>query len=106
MAKRDTKMSTAFVTPDTLSGSLSDVLRRKLASMRKPYAALADRYGWGDRKSKAVYQGTLCPTAADLMNMMANDDEVFAEVLKLTGRDGQQWERQRKAIREILEGNA
>tara|TARA_R110000823_G_C15651577_1_gene471025 strand:- start:278 stop:598 length:321 start_codon:yes stop_codon:yes gene_type:complete len=105
MAKRDTKMSTAFVTPDTLSGSLSDVLRRKLASMRKPYAALADRYGWGTRKAKAVYQGTLCPTAADLLNLMANDDDVFAEVLKLTGRDGRKWDEQAKAIRDILEGN-
>lgn len=105
MAKKDIRVSTAFVTPDTLSGSLSDVLRRKLVSMRKPYAALADRYGWGDRKSKAVYQGTLCPTAADLLNMMANDDDVFAEVLKLTGRDGRKWDEQARAIREILEGN-
>lgn len=105
MATRDTKMSTATVTPDSLSMSLSDVLRRKFSSIRKPAATLAERYGWGDRKSKAVYQGTLCPTAADLLNLMADNDEVFAEVLKLTGRDGQQWERQRKAIREILEGN-
>lgn len=105
MAKRDTKMSTSFVTTDHLSESLSDVLRRKLASVRKPAETLAVRYGWGNRKAKAVYQGTLCPTGADLLNMMASDDDVFEAVIEMTGRRAD-WDRQRKAIQEILKGNA
>lgn len=79
------------------------MLRRKLASIRKPAGLLASIYGWGDRKAKAVYQGTLSPTAADLLNMMANDDDVFERVIEMTGRRAE-WNRQRKAIREILEG--
>lgn len=105
MAKRDIKMSSVSITTDRLTESLSDLLRRKFASLRKPAAALSERYGWGDRKAKAVYQGTLCPTGADLLNMMASDDDVFETVLRLTGREAE-WDRQRKAIHDILKGEA
>jgi hypothetical protein len=104
MAKQDRKMSTTFVTTETLAQRLSEVLRAKFASFRKPAATLADNYGWGDRKAKGVYQGTLCPPGADLLNMMARDDDVFEMVIEMTGRQAE-WERQRKAIREILEGS-
>ena len=102
MSKRDIKMSVA-VTSDTVSESLSELLRRKFATMRKPSAFLAEKYRWGDRKAKGIYQGTLAPTSADLLNMMASDDDVFETVIELTGRKAE-WERQRKAIRAILEG--
>jgi len=105
MAKRDRRMSVASITDEDVTGAISRALQKKLQFVRNPYYALAERYGWGERKAKAIVRGEYCPSRADLLNMMANDDDVFNEVLKLTGRDGRKWDEQARAIRDILEGN-
>lgn len=102
MAKRDRKMTVASITPETLSNAISDALQRKLLHVRNPYHALAEKYGWGQRKAKALARGEYCPTAADLLTLMADDDDVYERVLAMIKR-GDVKKDQIARIKEILE---
>ena len=102
MAKRDRKMTAASITPETLSNAISDALQRKLLHVRNPYHWLSERYGWGQRKAKAIVRGEYCPTASDLLTLMAEDDDVYECVLAMIKRD-ELTRGQRARIKEILE---
>lgn len=105
MKKREkvsTKMHAVLSNEDVREG-VSSLLRRKLVWMRNATADLASRYGWGERKARNVFYGEGRPvTAADLLNMIASDDDVYAWVLEKTGRKEPFSEAQRRAILEIL----
>lgn len=102
MAKRDRRMSTASITSEGLSGAISEALQRKLLHVRNPYHMLAERYGWSPRKAKALVRGEYCPTAADLMALMATDDDVYEQVLAMIQR-GDVPDDKAARIRAILE---
>jgi hypothetical protein len=79
-------MSTASITPETITGIVSEALQKKLLHVRNPYHWLADKYGWGQRKAKAIVRGEYCPTSADLVALMASDDDVYVRVLEMIRR--------------------
>ena len=101
MAKRDRKMTAASISQEVLSGAISEALQRKLLHVRNPYHWLSERYGWGQRKAKAIVRGEYCPTAADLLTLMAEDDDVYERVLAMIKR-GDVKKDQIARIKEIL----
>lgn len=102
MTKRDRRMSTASITPESITGIVSEALQKKLLHVRNPYHWLSDKYGWGQRKAKAIVRGEYCPTSADLIALMATDDDVYEQVLAMIKR-GDVPDDKAARIRAILE---
>lgn len=86
MDKRDRRMNTAIITTESITGIVGAALQKKLLHVRNPYHALSERYGWGQRKAKALARGEYCPTAVDLVALMASDDDVYEQVLAMIKR--------------------
>lgn len=104
MGKLPGKVMGQAITGDLVRESVSDTLRRKMQWTRCAKDMLANTYGWGSRKSESIYYGEQAPTAADLLNLMASDDDVFEKVIELTGRRDALSADKRRAIMDILEG--
>lgn len=102
------KMSNSFsISSASLSGVIADALQRSLAHVRSAAKVLASEIDTNERTASNLLEGRNAPNGTTLIKLMAANDEVFREVLKLAGRDPMPAAEQLAAIKAavaIMEG--
>lgn len=97
------------ITPNTVSGIISDCLTRNWGTVKSAAKALARVIDSNERTASNLLEGRNAPSAALLIRLMKHDDAVFEAVLQMAERDLPPAQEQIKAIKAaiaIMEGKA
>lgn len=92
-----------FAVPDMAPKSISEVLKSAMADTRAPIQTLAWKIKRSPSTVKKWWSGKSQPSAADLIHLMREFDEVSEAVFEMAGRDFSA-ETLRLARKQIIEG--
>ena len=86
----------------TVADVVADSLRRTWGHLRHAPKLLARQIEANERTAENLLTGRNAPSSATLVRLMREDDEVFAAILSLAGRDPPPSHEQIKAIKAAL----
>lgn len=99
------KMSTSVsITSVTVADVVADGLKATWGHLRHAPKLLARKIDANERTAANLLEGRNAPSAATLVRLMAEDDEVFARILELANRQppAALTEKQRQAVVDAL----
>lgn len=93
---------TSSISSETVADIVADSLRRTWGKLRHAPKLLARQIHANERTASNLLDGRNAPSAATLVRLMKEDDEVFAAILALAGRDPPPAHEQIQAIKAAL----